>query len=48
MELLLILPAAFFGAVLWFTGARLFRLLLAALAIRRVTRIAATARTASD
>jgi len=48
MELLLILPAAFFGLVSWWTGARLCRMLLAAAASRRVSRISATARTASD
>ena len=48
MDLLLMLPAAFFGVVLWWTGARLWRMLLAAAASRRVSRISATARTASD
>lgn len=48
MELLLILPAAFFGAVLWCTGARLFRLLLAAIAIRRNSRMTVAGQTVSD
>ena len=48
MELLLLLPAAFFGVVLWCTGARLFRLLLTAIAIRRHSRITVAGQTVSD
>lgn len=48
MELLLILPAAFFAAVLWCTGERLFRLLMAAAARRRIPQIPATGRAVSD
>lgn len=48
MELLLILPAAFFGAVLWWTGARLCRMLLAAVANRRISRMAVAGRTVGD
>lgn len=47
MELLLILPAAFFAAVLWCTGARLWHLLVAAFA-RRSSRMAISGRMAGD
>jgi len=47
MELLLILPAAFFAAVLWCTGARLWLLLVAAFA-RRSSRMAISGRMAGD
>ncbi len=48
MELLLILPAAFFAAVLWCTGARLWRLLITAAAKRRISQMAVTGRAVSD
>lgn len=48
MDLLLILPAAFFAVVLWCAGARLWRLLMAAVAGRRISRIAVTGRPVSD
>lgn len=48
MDLLLLLPAAFFGTVLWHTGGRLLRLLLAAIAIRRISRMGTAGRTAGD
>lgn len=47
MELLLILPAAFFAAVLWCTGARLWQLLVAAFG-RRSSRMAISGRSTGD
>ena len=48
MELLLMVLAVFFGAVVCWTSARLYRLLQTAAAGRRASRLLVTGRTASD